>query len=76
MAGSDYFRMPVVIQNLSTTGWVKLNRSTRMPLSLGKLDRNVELQGLPAGMACDPKSLARFRREAQVQASLNYPNIP
>ena len=40
-----------------------------------KLDREVAIKVLPAGLARDPERLARFEREAKVLASLNHPNI-
>jgi eukaryotic-like serine/threonine-protein kinase len=40
-----------------------------------KLNRDVALKILPALFALDPDRLARFKREAQVLASLNHPNI-
>ena len=40
-----------------------------------KLDRNVALKLLPAAFASDAERLSRFRREAQLLASLNHPNI-
>src|SRR6516225_8578165 len=40
-----------------------------------KLNRDVALKILPPAFANDPDRLARFKREAQVLASLNHPNI-
>jgi eukaryotic-like serine/threonine-protein kinase len=40
-----------------------------------RLNRDVAIKGLPAGLSRDPERLARFRREAQLLASLNHPNI-
>jgi len=40
-----------------------------------KLNREVALKVLPASFGQDPERLARFRREAQVLAALNHPNI-
>jgi hypothetical protein len=40
-----------------------------------KLSRDVALKVLPDLVANDPERLARFKREAQVLASLNHPNI-
>src|SRR5215470_15491031 len=39
------------------------------------LNRDDALKVLPEVFASDPDRLARFRREAQVLASLNHPNI-
>ena len=40
-----------------------------------KLQREVALKVLPKAFAQDPERVARFRREAQVLAQLNHPNI-
>jgi serine/threonine protein kinase len=40
-----------------------------------KLNREVALKVLPEAFTLDPDRVARFRREAQVLASLNHPNI-
>jgi eukaryotic-like serine/threonine-protein kinase len=40
-----------------------------------KLNRDVALKVLPETFISDAERLARFRREAQVLASLNHPNI-
>src|SRR6516164_4001722 len=40
-----------------------------------KLGREVAVKILPATFTSDPERVARFRREAQVLASLNHPNI-
>jgi eukaryotic-like serine/threonine-protein kinase len=40
-----------------------------------KLNRGVAIKILPPAFASDPDRLARFKREAQVLASLNHPHI-
>ena len=40
-----------------------------------KLNRDVAIKVLPESVARDPDRLGRFKREAQVLASLNHPNI-
>src|SRR5579864_6046805 len=40
-----------------------------------KLLRDVAVKVLPDGFANDPERVARFRREAQLLASLNHPHI-
>src|SRR5262245_6804148 len=40
-----------------------------------KLNRDVAIKVLPRSVVQDGESVARFKREAQVLASLNHPNI-
>ena len=40
-----------------------------------KLNRDVAIKVLPDTLTSDPDRLARFRREAQMLAALNHPNI-
>ena len=40
-----------------------------------KLNRDVAIKVLPDALTSDPERLARFRREAQMLAALNHPNI-
>ena len=40
-----------------------------------RLGRDVAIKVLPEDFSADAERLARFRREAQVLASLNHPNI-
>ena len=40
-----------------------------------QLNRDVALKILPDAFAGDPDRLARFKREAQILASLNHPHI-
>src|ERR1044071_4959073 len=40
-----------------------------------KLQRDVALKVLPESFAHHPERISRFRREAQLLASLNHPNI-
>ena len=39
------------------------------------LKRDVAVKVLPAALASDPDRMARFRREAELLASLNHPNV-
>src|SRR6476660_7199241 len=40
-----------------------------------RLDRDVAVKVLPAGVAADPEALARFDREMRAVAALSHPNI-
>src|SRR6187401_786716 len=40
-----------------------------------KLGREVAIKVLPPALAQDPERVGRFRREAQILATLNHPNI-
>jgi serine/threonine protein kinase len=40
-----------------------------------KLDRDVAIKVLPAGLAATPDALSRFEREAKAVAALSHPNI-
>ena len=40
-----------------------------------KLNRDVAIKVLPDTLTSEPERLARFRREAQMLAALNHPNI-
>ena len=40
-----------------------------------RLNRSVAIKVLPEVFAADPERFARFKREAQVLASLNHPNV-
>jgi len=41
-----------------------------------KLERDVAIKVLPTAFAQDPERLSRFKREAQLLAALNHPNMP
>ena len=59
-----------ITSHLGTGGMGEVYQATD-----SKLGRSVAIKLLPAAFASDPERLSRFRREAQVLASLNHPNI-
>ena len=59
-----------ITSHLGTGGMGEVYRATD-----SKLERSVAIKLLPAAFATDADRLSRFRREAQVLASLNHPNI-
>jgi serine/threonine protein kinase/roadblock/LC7 domain-containing protein len=59
-----------IIRHLGTGGMGEVYQATD-----SKLGRSVAIKLLPAAFASDPDRLSRFRREAQLLASLNHPNI-
>jgi serine/threonine protein kinase len=60
------------MKSLPRLGWAAWARSNRAPT---KLNRDVALTVLPEAFTLDPDRLARFKREAQVLASLNHPKL-
>jgi eukaryotic-like serine/threonine-protein kinase len=59
-----------IAEHLGSGGMGDVYRATD-----SKLGRSVAIKLLPAAFASDAERLSRFRREAQVLASLNHPNI-
>jgi eukaryotic-like serine/threonine-protein kinase len=59
-----------IVSLLGTGGMGEVYRSRDT-----RLNRDVALKVLPDALAGDPDRLARFRREAQMLAALNHPNI-
>src|SRR5678815_1241494 len=59
-----------ITSHLGTGGMGEVYQATD-----SKLRRSVAIKLLPAAFASDPDRLSRFRREAQLLATLNHPNI-
>src|SRR5438270_2715869 len=59
-----------ILSRLGAGGMGEVYRATDT-----KLQREVAIKVLPEAFAADAEWLARFKREAQVLASLNHPNI-
>ena len=59
-----------IVERIGAGGMGEVYRATDT-----KLGRDVALKVLPEAFARNPERMARFRREAQVLASLNHPNI-
>jgi serine/threonine protein kinase len=59
-----------VITQIGAGGMGEVYRATDT-----NLKRQVAIKVLPEAVAADPDRLARFRREAEVLAALNHPNI-
>src|SRR4029450_8671748 len=59
-----------ILSALGAGGMGEVYRATDV-----NLKRQVAIKVLPAALAADTDRLARFRREAEVLAALNHPNI-
>ncbi len=59
-----------IIDKIGEGGMGEVYRATDTDLG-----RDVAIKVLPEGFTRDPERMARFKREAQVLASLNHPNI-
>jgi serine/threonine protein kinase len=59
-----------VVSPLGAGGMGEVDRATDT-----KLGRDVAIKVLPPEVAQDPERLGRFKREAQLLAALNHPNV-
>jgi serine/threonine protein kinase len=66
----DRFDVYEILELVGSGGMGEVYRARDTPLG-----RDVALNVLPEVRRLDPKALQRFEREAQLLASLNYPNI-
>jgi len=70
IAAGERFGPYEVVEQIGVGGMGEVYRATDT-----KLKRDVAVKVLPDSFASDEDRLARFRREAEVLASLNHPNI-
>jgi len=70
LAAGDTLGSYRILEPLGAGGMGEVYRATDT-----RLDRDVAIKILPAEVRGDPERLARFRREAQLLAALNHPNI-
>src|SRR6187401_1902720 len=70
LAGGTRFGAYEILSALGAGGMGEVYRARD-----SKLNRDVAIKLLLPSVAADPDRIARFRREAQVLASLNHPNI-
>src|SRR5262249_41656553 len=70
LAGGTVIGTYRIVEKIDEGGRGEVYRARDM-----KLGRDVALKVLPGPFASDPVRLARFRREAQLLAALNHPDI-